>query len=189
MKKKQEIIILFIMFSFFIFFVSSNTLAIYKSSGSGSITETAADYIVKVNNSTNTTQIVNLQNTITSNPYSNDYVVPGSEGQFNVTLDFTGTQTKANYVIDIIPTDPLDTNAIDNIVFYSNAARTQAISPSNQITGNFTMNGTNTFTHTIYWKWNYIDSAQTNAEESALMNSSISTISLSITTSQTTGGV
>ena len=156
----------------------SSTYALFKSSGTSTDVVSSANFTVLLNNSSEATHYIDLVDTIDNNDYSTEYVVPGTEGHFTLTLKFQNVETNATYSIT------KGTGSFpNNLKIYTDSNRTQELTTLN---GEYTMNGTNTFTHTFYWKWLYVDNSQSNANDSLYQNASI-LLPLVVYTEQKTG--
>ena len=156
-------------------FCSPKSNSSYNDVKKGNGIFNTAEYQIKVNNSTNLSQVINLEDTITSNNYSNQYVAPGSTGDIKLVLDFSNVDVSTNYTINL---GTYDLPA--NLKLYSESTYTREFS---SISGSFLINSTPIHTYHIYWKWIYAIDDVSNANDNLYMNHSLSVL-LNISTIQ-----
>lgn len=130
------------------------------------VTDTYSKYVGQVQNKTATAKIakwrfelngsnellnIDLDATLTPNPYSTTHVIPGTTGQIDLIFDSVGTEVGVNYNVYI---DKALSNMPENIKLYSdNTYKTEIDKFS------FIVNSVNSapVTKKIYWKWNFTD--------------------------------
>lgn len=179
--KKRIILFSFIMaiiVSLFVL-VRCSSFSKFKSSGTGTGNISVADFGIKLNGSSNLTQNINLKSTITTNSYSDNYLMPGTNGNIVLTLDFSNVDVSANYTINIGTLD-LPTN----LKLYSDSSYTTEFS---SITGTYNVGSTTLYTHNIYWKWDYKTDDVSTINDNLYMNKSLS-VPVVVIASQKIGG-
>ena len=123
--------------------------------------------------------MINLNNTITSNNYSDDYVAPGTTGDIQLVLDFANVDVSTDYSITLgvydLPT---------NLKLYSDSSFTNEFT---SISGTFLINGTTTITEHIYWRWAYGTDSASDTNDNLYMNHNLS-VPVVVTASQKIGG-
>ena len=134
-----------------------------------------AKFQIKLNNSTNLSQSINLEDTIITNNYSDDYVAPGTTGDIQLVLDFTNVDVSTDYTINLgtlnLPT---------NLKLYSDSSFTTEFT---SISGTFLINSLTTHTHHIYWRWAFATDIASNTNDNLYMNQSLS-VPVTVTASQ-----
>ena len=156
-------------------FCSPKSNSSYNDVKKGTGVFNTAEYQIKLNNSTNLSQVINLEDTITSNNYSNQYVAPGSTGDIKLVLDFSNVDVSTNYTINL---GTYDLPA--NLKLYSDSSYTSEFS---SISGSFLINSTPIHTYHIYWKWIYAIDDVSNANDNLYIINSLSVL-LNISTTQ-----
>ena len=181
MKKRSNYknIVLFSAIFVLISFIAFSSYSIYKRSVSNEVKASVAKFQFTLNNSDELTQNIVLKNTITTNNYSNDLVVPGTNGQFDLVFDLSDVEVSVNFIINFdrsnIPT---------NLKIYSDSSYTNEVSSIND---SYNIGDSTTKTITVYWKWNYLTDDTSNTNDSLYMNQNIS-LPTSVTVSQIVGG-
>ena len=169
--------ILLVSFTLVVFNVPQS-ISRYISGKNGSKNLDVANFQPKLNGSTNLSQSIDLADTITTNNYSDDLVAPGTNGDIELTLDFSNVDVSTDYVISVGTTD-LPTN----LNLYSDSSYTTAFSTIN---GTYTIGGSTTHTQHIYWKWDYLTDSASNTNDNLYMNHSLS-VPVTVTTTQKVG--
>ena len=175
--QKKSIIIIAVVIGVGILALSS--YAIYKSNASGNVEVSTAKFQIKLNNSESLTQNIILKDTITTNNYSDDLVVPGTKGMFDLELDFTNVDVSVNYTINFTTS-----NLPNNLKLYSDSNYTNQILSLND---SYTIGSSLIKTNTIYWKWDYLTDSASNENDNSFMNREIS-LPVTITLTQIVGG-
>lgn len=178
-KKITLSISILMLFVLIVIILVPNSISRYKKTKAGDGDLEIAKFQVKLNNSTNLSQNINLKDTITTNSYSDDYVAPGTTGDIQLILDFANVDVSTDYNINLGTYD-LPTN----LKLYSDASFTTEFT---SISGTFLINNTTTHTHHIYWKWEYATDTASNTNDNLYMNRNLS-VSVVVTTSQKIGG-
>ena len=151
----------------------------YKNDKGGSGDVSVAKFQINLNNSTNLTQNINLNNTITNNNYSEEYVAPGTNGDIQLILDFSNVDVSTDYTIMLGAYD-LPTN----LKLYSDSSFNNEFT---SISGTYFINGTTTVTKHIYWRWNYAIDSASDTNDNLYMNHNLS-VPVVVTASQKIGG-
>lgn len=165
--KNKKISIISFCFAFIICigFLIYSSYSIYKSSGVGSKRFSVAAFDVKLNDSSNLNQTIDLKDTITDNNYSSNYVMPGTNGNIVLSLDFSGVEVSCKYNIKLgsysLPS---------NLKFYSDANYTNEFS---SINGYYNLGSDSTIIHNIYWKWDYKTDNNSNNDDNSFMNTEL----------------
>lgn len=181
MKKfNAKIVILTILLVGFtlVVFVVPKSISRYISGKNGLKVLDVAKFQPKLNGNANLSQSIDLADTITTNNYSDDLVVPGTNGDIVLTLDFSDVDVSTDYVISVDTTD-LPTN----LNFYSDSSYTTILSTIN---GTYTIEDSKTHTLHIYWKWDYLTDSASNENDNLYMNRNLS-VPVTVTVSQKVG--
>ena len=160
-------------------FIAFSSYAILSAGATGETTIPTAKFQFTLNNSTNTTQNITLKDTLTANNYSDELVVPGTNGQFDLVFDLTNVEVSVNFIVNFDRT-----NLPTNLKLYSDSAYQNEIT---SINNTFNIGDSTTKTITVYWKWNYLTDDDSNANDNLFMNEDIS-LPTSIIVSQIVGG-
>ena len=179
MKNNAKIILIIVLFVIGISILSFSSYSFFKKSASGDADVSTAKFQILLNDSSSVSQSINLQDTITANSYSNDLVVPGTNGAFDLELDFSNVDVSVSYIINFDTT-----NIPTNLKLYSDNAYQNEITSIND---SYTVGGSQTKTHTIYWKWVYLTDDASNTNDNLFMDQDIA-IDTTITLSQIVGG-
>ena len=169
------LILLFISVSFF----ALNTFSSYKKEASGTASTSAARFIIKINDSSEITQTINLSETITENDYSDTLVVPGTEGVIDLELDFSNCDISVNYIVNFDIT-----NLPINLKLYSDSNHLNQITSLNE---EFNYGDDVITNKKIYWQWEYKTDATSDANDNLYMDTEIE-LPISITLTQKIGG-
>lgn len=181
--KKNIKIILIILIIFVvllpIFYFGKSSFSFFKKTNTGNENINVANFGIKLNNSTNLSQTIDLNTTITENNYSNNYLMPGTNGVITLVLDFTDVDVSTDYSISFgvlnLPT---------NLKFYTDSNHTNLFTSYN---GTYLVNGTNSYTYSIYWLWEYRTDDTSNTNDNLYMNQNLS-VPVIVTASQKIGG-
>lgn len=167
MTKKRISIVLIISFILLGLIPFTNAKYTKESPSSGNIA--VAKWLFKLNDSSDTSQVIDLSKTIITNNYSLTSLVPGVNGKITLVADCNEIETAGSYVISIA-----DSNIPNNIHFYSDSSYQNEVENDKVFTNSFDATGERKYTHELYWKWIYTDD-----DESEWMGKDIS-ISLKV---------
>lgn len=162
-----------------VLFRPHESFSIYKATGSTSETISVANFDFKLNGSASVSQSIDLQSTITANDYSNDYVMPGTNGVITLVLDFTGVDVSSDYIISMG-----EANLPTNLKLYTDSSYSNELT---SIDGLYSVDGETSYTHNIYWKWIYSDDGSSDANDNLFMNTTL-TVPIDVVVSQVIGG-
>ena len=162
----------------FISVIAFSSYAIYKGQASNEVEVSIAKFQFTLNNSSDLTQNIVLKDTITTNSYSDDLVVPGTNGEFDLVFDLSNVEVSINFIINFDVT-----NIPNNLKIYTDSSYT---TPVSSISSVFNVGDSTTKTITVYWKWNYLTDAASDANDNLYMNEEIS-LPLTITVDQIVG--
>lgn len=177
-KNANLLTVLVLVFVFVAIFLVPTANSRYKYDRNGNSDIDIAKFQVKLNNSTDLEQSIDLKDTITSNNYSDDYVMPGATGDIVLALDFSSVEVSTNYAINLGTCD-----LPDNLKLYSDSNFTNEFT---SISGTFLINSTSSYTHHIYWKWEYATDSTSDSNDNLYMNQNLS-VPVVVTTSQRIG--
>lgn len=175
--KKGVALLYFIILFISIFGIS--TLSKYKSSSKANQTIETASFKIKLNEDTKLTQSIDLKNTITPNNYSDKYLMPGTNGNISLVLDFSEVDVSTDYTISLGKLD-----LPNNLQLYIDDTFTTEFTSLNDI---YDINDSKTHTHNIYWKWHYKTDEESNKNDNNFMNKDLS-IPIIIKANQKIGG-
>ena len=123
---------------------------------------TVAGFGPRVNSSHNRTQYIDLASTITNNKT----LAPGAEGKFILKFEFDTSDFSEYYKLYIGEAD-----LPNNLHFYVDKDCTSEFNKFEGVYHNEDL--IETIPHIIYWKWNYVDSEEANANDNLYMNKDI----------------
>lgn len=142
--KKSKAVILLIIALLSIPCLIYPTYALFSSTATGEGDVVVARFNPRLNNSTNLEPAIKLIDTATG--YSDPYLVPGTSGVIELTLDFANVDISTDY--EILP-GIMDLP--DDLRLYSDSA---GMNLFERITGTYEINSASTTqTHYIYWDW------------------------------------
>ena len=159
--------------------ISITTYAKYKANGAGTSEISVAKFEVKLNDSSEVTQNIDLSTTITSNKYSDKYLMPGTNGNIILSLDFKDVDVSSNYEITVGETD-----LPNNLKLYEDANYSKELT---KITGTYLIDDDTTHTKNIYWKWDYKTDAESDSNDNLYMNKELS-LPVMVNVTQKIGG-
>ena len=177
--RKRIMLLILILLFISVSFLALNTYSSYKREAEGDASSSIAKFIIKVNDSSETTQTIDLSETITANNYSDTLVVPGTEGVIELELDFSDCDTSVNYLINFDMT-----NLPVNLKLYSDSNHLNQITSINDA---FNYGNNTTINKNIYWQWEYKSDSTSNANDNLFMEQQIA-LPISITLTQKIGG-
>ena len=99
LKKNKKIVLLVIaIIAISLSFIGGNAYAKYMSRVTGQGTADIASWSFKVNENEEKLQTISLKSTINNSTLINNKIAPGTEGEFQIKLDATGSDVGINYV-------------------------------------------------------------------------------------------
>lgn len=132
--------------------------AFYRSEGSAEGKVPIATWKYKVTTNMNGQLVINLLDTMTPNEYSNDTIIPGTNGRIRLEFDFSEMKVAVDYRIFI---NRVTSNLPSNIKLFKDAAMTVA---ADEITGSVPLEQMNSpVLIDVYWKWVYTTEDETQA--------------------------
>ena len=100
MKKSKKIVLLLVAIAAIIFsFVGGQSYAKYMSKVTGQGTADIASWSFKVNENEEKMQTISLKSRQNNSTLLNNKIAPGTDGEFQIKLDATGTDVGINYAI------------------------------------------------------------------------------------------
>lgn len=100
LKKSKKIVLLVIaIIAISLSFIGGQAYAKYMSRVTGQGTADIARWSFKVNENEEKLQTISLKSTINNSTLINNKIAPGTEGEFQIKLDATGSDVGINYVI------------------------------------------------------------------------------------------
>lgn len=100
MKKSKKIVLISIaIIAIILSFVGGHAYAKYMSRVSGKGTAEIASWSFKVNDNAEKMKSISLKSTINNETLINNKIAPGTEGNFQIKLDATGSDVGINYNI------------------------------------------------------------------------------------------
>lgn len=100
LKKSKKIVLVVVAISAIILsFVGGHTYAKYMSKVTGQGTADIASWNFKVNEREEQIQKISLESTLNNSKVANKKIAPGTEGEFQIKIDTTGSEVGINYVI------------------------------------------------------------------------------------------
>lgn len=100
LKKSKKIVLLLVAIAAIIFsFVGGQSYAKYMSKVTGQGTADIASWSFKVNENEEKMQTISLKSRQNNSTLLNNKIAPGTEGEFQIKLDATGTDVGINYAI------------------------------------------------------------------------------------------
>lgn len=98
-KSKKVIVLLIAIIAILLSFVGGQVYAKYMSKVTGQGTADIASWSFKVNGNEEKLQTISLKSTMNNESLINNKIAPGTEGDFQIKLDATGSEVGINYVI------------------------------------------------------------------------------------------
>ncbi len=179
MKNNYKKLLIVILSIIGVFALSFSSYSIYKKMASNNAEIPVAKFQILLNSSEATSQNISLSDTITTNDYSDSLIVPGTNGAFDLELDFSNVDVSVSYTINF------DTSNIPtNLKLYSDSSYENEIVSIND---SYLVGSNNTKTHTIYWKWLYLTDDSSNEDDNLYMDQDIA-IPTTVVLSQIVGG-
>lgn len=152
-KKKKIIVTGAILLCIIISFIGGKTYSKYVSEVRGDGMAEVATWSFKVNGQKEQVQTINLISTCNNETLIDNKIAPGTEGNFNIVVDGTGSDVGIDYKIQFLN----QTDKPNNLKFiYENVEYNSIAELENNLSGTINANDeTKIKTLEIKWKWNY----------------------------------
>ena len=98
-KNKKIVLIVIATIAISLSFVGGQAYAKYMSRVTGQGTADIASWSFKVNENEEKLQTISLKSTMNNATLTNNQIAPGTEGEFQIKLDATGSEVGINYII------------------------------------------------------------------------------------------
>lgn len=154
MKKSKKIVLISIaIIAIILSFVGGHAYAKYMSRVSGKGTAEIASWSFKVNDNAEKMKSISLKSTINNETLINNKIAPGTEGNFQIKLDATGSDVGINYNIKF----ENETQKPTNLKFTYNGKTYNSLAELGEaLSGVINANGEDkTKTLSINWNWKY----------------------------------
>ena len=151
--KKKAVIISAILVAIILSFVGGQTYSKYVTEVRGDGTAQIATWDFKVNGQKEEVQTISLGSTYDSSTLVNGKIAPGTEGNFQIIVDATGSDVGIDYKIKFSD----ETTKPTNLKFYYQEVEYNSILELGEaLSGTINANDENkSKTFDIKWKWNY----------------------------------
>ena len=151
--KKKAVVIIAILVAIILSFVGGQTYSKYVTEVRGDGTAQIATWDFKVNGQKEEVQTISLGSTYDSSTLVNGKIAPGTEGNFQIKVDATGSDVGIDYKIKF--TD--ETTKPANLKFYYQEVEYNSILELGEaLSGTINADDENkSKTFDIKWKWNY----------------------------------
>ena len=151
--KKKAVVIIAILVAIILSFVGGQTYSKYVTEVRGDGTAQIATWDFKVNGQKEEVQTISLGSTYDSSTLVNGKIAPGTEGNFQIIVDATGSDVGIDYKIKF--TD--ETTKPANLKFYYQEVEYNSILELGEaLSGTINADDENkSKTFDIKWKWNY----------------------------------
>ena len=151
--KKKTIAIIAILVAIILSFVGGQTYSKYVTEVRGDGTAQIATWDFKVNGQKEEVQTISLGSTYDSSTLVNGKIAPGTEGNFQIKVDATGSDVGIDYKIKFSD----ETTKPTNLKFYYQEVEYDSILElGDALSGTINANDKNkSKTFDIKWKWNY----------------------------------
>ena len=151
--KKKAVIIIAILVAIILSFVGGQTYSKYVTEVRGDGTAQIATWDFKVNGQKEEVQTISLGSTYDSSTLVNGKIAPGTEGNFQIKVDATGSDVGIDYKIKF--TD--ETTKPANLKFYYQEVEYNSVLElGDALSGTINADdGNKSRTFDIKWKWNY----------------------------------
>ena len=152
-KKKKIISIVAIIIAIILSFIGGQTFSKYVTEVRGDGTAQIATWDFKVNGQKEEVQTISLGSTYDSSTLVNGKIAPGTEGNFQIIVDATGSDVGIDYKIKFSD----ETTKPTNLKFYYQEVEYNSILElGDALSGTINANDENkSKTFDIKWKWNY----------------------------------
>lgn len=154
MSKTKKIVLLIIAVAVILLsFIGGHSYAKYMSRVEGQGTADIANWSFKVNEKEEKIQTISLKSTINNKTLLNNQIAPGTEGNFEIKLDATGSEVGINYVVKFQNESQKPTN----LKFSYNGKNYDSLTQLQQdLTGVINANAQEKIkTIQISWNWKY----------------------------------
>lgn len=154
LKKSKKIVLLIItIIAILLSFLGGQAYAKYMSKVTGQGTADIASWSFKVNENEEKLQTISLKSTINNSTLVNNKIAPGTEGEFQIKLDATGSEVGINYVIKFGNESQKPTN----LKFTYDGKTYNSLTDLQQdLTGTINANAEEKVkTLTVAWNWKY----------------------------------
>ena len=154
MKKSKKIVLLVIaIVAITLLFVGGQAYAKYMARVTGQGTADIAAWSFKVNENEEKLQTISLKSTINNSSLVNNKIAPGTEGEFQIKLDATGSEVGINYVIKFENESQKPTNLKFT---YDGKTYNSLKNLQQDLTGTINANDENKVKAlTVGWNWKY----------------------------------
>ena len=151
--KKKAVIIIAILVAIILSFVGGQTYSKYVTEVRGDGTAQIATWDFKVNGQKEEVQTISLGSTYDSSTLVNGKIAPGTEGNFQIIVDATGSDVGIDYKIKFSD----ETTKPTNLKFYYQEVEYNSILELGEaLSGTINADdGNKSRTFDIKWKWNY----------------------------------
>lgn len=151
--KKKAVIIIAILVAIILSFVGGQTYSKYVTEVRGDGTAQIATWDFKVNGQKEEVQTISLGSTYDSSTLVNGKIAPGTEGNFQIKVDATGSDVGIDYKIKFSD----ETTKPANLKFYYQEVEYNSILELGEaLSGTINADDENkSKTFDIKWKWNY----------------------------------
>ena len=151
--KKKAVIIIAILVAIILSFVGGQTYSKYVTEVRGDGTAQIATWDFKVNGQKEEVQTISLGSTYDSSTLVNGKIAPGTEGNFQIKVDATGSDVGIDYKIKFSD----ETTKPTNLKFYYQEVEYDSILElGDALSGTINADDENkSKTFDIKWKWNY----------------------------------
>ena len=151
--KKKAVVIIAILVAIILSFVGGQTYSKYVTEVRGDGTAQIATWDFKVNGQKEEVQTISLGSTYDSSTLVNGKIAPGTEGNFQIKVDATGSDVGIDYKIKF--TD--ETTKPANLKFYYQEVEYNSVLElGDALSGTINADDENKLkTFDIKWKWNY----------------------------------
>ena len=151
--KKKAVIIIAILVAIVLSFIGGQTYSKYVTEVRGDGTAQIATWDFKVNGQKEEVQTISLGSTYDSSTLVNGKIAPGTEGNFQIKVDATGSDVGIDYKIKFSD----ETTKPANLKFYYQEVEYNSILElGDALSGTINANDENkSKTFDIKWKWNY----------------------------------
>lgn len=151
--KKKAVIIIAILVAIILSFVGGQTYSKYVTEVRGDGTAQIATWDFKVNGQKEEVQTISLGSTYDSSTLVNGKIAPGTEGNFQIKVDATGSDVGIDYKIKFAD----ETTKPTNLKFYYQEVEYDSVLElGDALSGTINADDENkSKTFDIKWKWNY----------------------------------
>lgn len=154
LKKSKKVVLLVIaIIVILLSFIGGQAYAKYMSKVTGQGTADIASWNFKVNENEEKLQTISLKSTINNSTLVNNKIAPGTEGEFQIKIDASGSEVGINYVVKFENESQKPTN----LKFTNDGKTYNSLTDLQQdLTGIINANDENKAkTLTVGWNWKY----------------------------------